>query len=275
MLGILNQKQNLADSILHGNIDETSMDMPSGRGAMMERLNDIFDQALQPAEKQSSRVKDPVQQFQEDVLAKHQPRLDLLSVQQAAEGKTTLFAVTDKDDAVLKQSLQQSLSEYKTDNIGSLKVVDRQTYEIIQSLIEAGILSLNPDQEILHESPVIKKVPAAINKQWLSKAKFYFDQAQRKQSMAQCLINGGFCQEATQPLKEIFSLLQTAVAWVKRGGAEFTLKELFQLYQLPKEILPLIASNEESSSKMINEKQIDEILAAANHVNLVLEKLMV
>ncbi|HEC12494.1 MAG TPA: DEAD/DEAH box helicase [Acidiferrobacteraceae bacterium] len=203
MLHLLDQKQNLAQEVVDGAGQLTSMKMPSGRAAFMERMETLMGQPTTPPplpiEKPAAtkHEDDPLQRLREESVFQWGERLDLLQVHNQGstlQAKQTVVAVVDHLDEPLCNTLQQSVADNLPGH--SLEVLDRATYETIQRLIENGVLSLNQEAQTLHQSTVMDKPQQQIQRQRLRRARQQLQQAERKHSMAQVLAAGGFVIEA-------------------------------------------------------------------------------
>lgn len=205
MLHLLDQKQHLAQGVVDGIGELTSMKMPSGRTAFMERMEALMGQPTPPPQKPAAtKLNDaPLQRLREDSVVQGGERLDLLQVHtqgSTLQPKQMVVAVVDHLDEPLCGTLQQIVDGNLPGQ--SLQVLDRATYETIQRLIENGVLSLNQDVQTLHQSITLDKPQQAAQARRLEKARQQFKQAQRKQRMAQVLADGGFAIEALPALSE-------------------------------------------------------------------------
>ncbi len=206
MLHLLDQKQNLAQSVVDGSGEITSMKMPSGRTAFMERMDTLMgDEASTSTDHQSSATKttpskhDSLQRLQQESVSQCGERLDLLQVH-VQGAKQTIVAVVDHLDNNMSNNLQQSAANNLPNQ--SLEILDRTTYETIQRLIASGVLSLNEDHQTLHQAPIRSQPQQALQAQRISKARKHLQQAEHKHSMAQVLAKGGFIIEALPALSE-------------------------------------------------------------------------
>ena len=210
MLYLLEQKQLLAKSVLTGDGDLKTMKLPSGRAAFMERMEALMNTSLQldQAEKMNSDTSTVEQQIGNVVLKKVGLDLDLLQhYSHPDQNKSILFAVCDTKPEILLDKLKPHLQQ----NNQAIEIVDRKTYETIQRLIDAGILSCNTPLSVLYDSklPEAKK---AMQKQQIEEAKKHFVAAQHKQKMAQLLFEGDFHEESIVPLCEAHALSLQAFA---------------------------------------------------------------
>ncbi|MGD8940000.1 MAG: DEAD/DEAH box helicase [Gammaproteobacteria bacterium] len=206
ILHLLAQKQELANEVVDGLGQQTFMAMPSGRAAFMERVQLLMGHETVEAKPESRAVKagtDPLQRLREDTVSQWNERLDLLQVHEK-DSKKTVLAVVDKQDSSLQAALQNSVNENLPGE--QLEILDRTTYDTIQRLIKAGVLSLNQEGCTLHQSPTVeisrRQARENEHNQRLNKARARFAQAERKHDMAQVLAKGGFIVEAMPALGE-------------------------------------------------------------------------
>ncbi|HEB87714.1 MAG TPA: DEAD/DEAH box helicase [Gammaproteobacteria bacterium] len=209
MLHLLDQKQNLAQEVVDGAGQLTSMKMPSGRAAFMERMETLMGQPTTPPPLPIEKSKekpaatthedDPLQRLREESGFQWGERLDLLQVHNQGP-RQTVVAVVDHLDEALCSTLQKSAADNLPGH--SLEVLDRATYKTIQRLIENGVLSLNQEAQTLHQSTAIDKPQQQIQRQRLHRARQQLKQAERKHSMAQVLAAGGFVIEALPALSD-------------------------------------------------------------------------
>ena len=203
MLHLLDQKRTLAQGIVDGKGALREMAIPSGRAAFLEQLGSLMGQtpaAATPAAKQAAA--DPVQHLREDLLARWSERLELLEVHGEGAARTVLV-VADRLDDTLNASLRQAVAERFPAPTPRMELLDRATFETLQRLIEAGVLSAGPNAvHSLHRSPALATQRAGRNERRLLDARKLFAQAERKQQMARVLADGGFAVEAISPLKE-------------------------------------------------------------------------
>ena len=92
ILHLLGHKQALADGVLDGQGDLGALKMPSGRAAMIERL-----QAMMNAQAAAPRILSPEEMVVDDLRRRHGERLLLVEARSGAggDGRTRLLAVLD------------------------------------------------------------------------------------------------------------------------------------------------------------------------------------
>lgn len=203
MLGLLKLKQALADNVLEtGGVD--TMDLPSGRAAMMERLDAVLGQSApsrQPQEETAAKAQpvNPLDHFREETLARFAPRIERLE----AYGNAVL-AVIEGDAAPVGERMQEILAGSDPASSLQLEVLDKTAYDAIQRLVKAGILSFTGQATSLHQAHVTHDSRREEQRKRAQQARGHMDHAWRKQRMAELLNGGGFAEEARAPLTDAF-----------------------------------------------------------------------
>jgi hypothetical protein len=145
MLGVLAAKQELADGVVDGLGDLSALQMPSGRAALVERLDamiggdDVEGPILERAEFCAERLRD-------DLLARYGEDLVLLETRRDAAGTETVLAVIDgAPDSAANEAAHLSRVHGAMGANGSdgprFEVLDRSGYTMLQRLIETGIVN--------------------------------------------------------------------------------------------------------------------------------------
>ena len=218
MLAVLDLKKRLAESVLDlGTVQE--MEMPTGRKAFMEQLGKILgsssltghfsngEKEEKPGEREKETEKDPLVLFQQEALARLKPRLHQLEVYKDHKGMQTIFAVVDGDLTHPKGQMQAMIQNLDPEHSLQLEVLDRASFETIERLCKAGILSFHPEKATsLYRSSVTPTNEQEEQKRKLEKALSYRVLIERKQRMASLLIEDDFYEETIPPLADILSL---------------------------------------------------------------------
>jgi hypothetical protein len=145
MLSVLAAKQELADGVVDGLGDLSALQMPSGRAALVERLDamiggdDVEGPILERAEFCAERLRD-------DLLARYGEDLLLLETRRDAAGAETVLAVIDgAPDSAANEAAHLSQIHGGIGEKGAagprFEVLDRSGYTVLQRLIETGIVS--------------------------------------------------------------------------------------------------------------------------------------
>jgi hypothetical protein len=250
MLHMLEQKRTLAEGVVDGTADVTEMAMPSGRAAFVERVESLMGRP-RPAPQAAPAAEvsqDPLERLREDTLARLSERLDLLQISCAANGEQTIVAVLDHVDESANAVLEQAIGEHCREAGARLEVLDRKTYDTVQRLIEAGVLSLSQEgARILHQSPAQTRQRSEERDRRATKARERFAGAERKRRMAEVLTQGGFAVEALAPLHEAVEIALQSLAQLvgEDGEGELSLgfveSRLVSGELAPPETLSLIA----------------------------------
>lgn len=221
MLGLLAQKQALAEGVLEGKGDKT-MQLPSGRAAFIERMESL----MRPIERTPvSTVKSSAPTFDGSI--------DLLQSHHNEKTRQhTILAVVEKKSDEIEKQLRESLNNSAV----TLETLDRQTFETIQRLAEAGILTLNCPTKILHSSPLFAETQKKTQEKQIQEAKKYLDHASRKQRMAQVLIASNFHEEAVSPLREALESTIRSFTWLI-GKAESESQEIMSHHFIKEKLI--------------------------------------
>jgi hypothetical protein len=214
------------------------MDMSFGRKAFTDQLKKIIgnfpqhslvdSQKEKPNGEENDPASNPIELFQQETLSRFKPRLQQLETYQDKKGKQTLFAVIDGDLAYPKEQMHKIKRVIDPQNALELEILDRATFETIQRLCKAGILSFNQDQaKMLYQSQVPDSTKNYEHKKRLQAAQKYRATIERKERMATLLIEGEFYEEALVPLREVFYSSLKALAVLE--GATFNEKEAVSL----------------------------------------------
>ncbi len=205
MLSLLDQKRTLAAGVVDGTAEVREMTLPSGRAAFMERLQNLVGQTVPSAAHATPSRRDgrPEDQLREDALARWRERLDLLEVHRSDAKPPTVIAVCDRVDDAVRQSITETVGEHLGSQSPGVEILDRATYEIIQRLAAAGVLTLHTGAaETLHRGASLAQEHRHDRHRRISEARKRFEEAARKQRIAQVLAEGGFRREALVPLRE-------------------------------------------------------------------------
>jgi superfamily II DNA or RNA helicase len=190
ILHLLGHKQALADGVLDGQGDLGALKMPSGRAAMIERL-----QAMMNAEAVAApRILSPEEMVVDDLRRRHGERLLLIEARSGGDGRTRLLAVIDADGEALAAEAKRHEGQRE---LGlSVEVIDRSTWLAMRRLAACGMIAmLEPQCRVLHQSADFTAAAApAFDPQ--ARAAELHNEAERSLRMARVLAGGGFPEEA-------------------------------------------------------------------------------
>jgi hypothetical protein len=147
ILHLLAHKQALADGVLDGTEDFSAITMPSGRAAMIERMQAMLGQG----EGTPLRILSPEEALAEDMKTRHGERLRLIEMRAGR-----MIAVLDGDEGLVDAERVRLKREHT--NALPIEVIDNSAWEAMRRLADAGILHFADDAAcVLHraEHPVI------------------------------------------------------------------------------------------------------------------------
>ncbi|MEA2599345.1 MAG: hypothetical protein QOF89_337 [Acidobacteriota bacterium] len=222
MIPLLAGKQALADSVLDGRADSASLPLPSGRKALVQRLEALTGITATPSAPQETRPAEispiPADPLTAELLPQLGDRLLNLEAWTAPDGRETLLVVvegTGIDRSALEAVVTQSRHSAAT-----LELIDRPTFETIERLIGMGVLRFAAeDRRLLHRSPALGSERDAQRDRDLAAARDLLAQSERKIRMAAVLAGGGFPIEALPALREGVELALRSRAHIE-GGME-------------------------------------------------------
>ncbi len=213
ILHLLNVKQVLADGLLDGQGDITALKMPSGRGALVDRMRSM----LEAADGLGPRIVSLEEALAEDLRRRHGERALRVEVQTGPGGATRMLAVLDLDpDGLAGEAARLSRRE----DAASLpvEILDRATWLTLRRLAQSGMVDLTGgSRRILHASPEFAEPDAAYSSN--QQADVWREEAERAIAMASVLAAGGFPEEAPALLAKA---LRCAVAVRQRAAGEQT-----------------------------------------------------
>lgn len=224
MLGLLSQKQYLADAVLDARGDFQAVKMPSGRAALMERLQALMGadgEKVQPKAEippgpKAVPLRDPFQAFYEDMAGRLSDRLLLLESCRSAAGRSTILLVIQGDIEAFRPVAERLVQQNFTASgqVPVLELMDRMTYETIKRMVDSGLLKSDKrGVQQFHCSPILDEVPPAQDRFYRNtKAQEVFAGAERKIKMGILLSEGGFFLEALTPVREAVELALKAAA---------------------------------------------------------------
>ena len=185
MLFLIEQKKAVAGAVLDGESESGTLDLPSGRAAFLQRLEEVMGTVV-PKERKPKPEVEVLERFREA----YGDRLVLLEMRESEDGRKSLLAVVDPDD-------DGNIDAYGNEAAGlSVKTLDRETYEKMLQLEASGFLKFTSNTaETLYQTsrPNPKEEQA---KKRLAEARTMLDTAERKFRMATLLDGGGFSEEA-------------------------------------------------------------------------------
>ncbi|MXX90291.1 MAG: DEAD/DEAH box helicase [Boseongicola sp. SB0677_bin_26] len=185
MLFLIEQKKAVAGAVLDGESESGTLNLPSGRAAFLQRLEEVMGTVV-PKERTPKPEVEILDRFREA----YGDRLVTLEMRESEDGLKSLLAVVDPDD-------DGNVSAYGDDASGiAVRTLDRETHEKMLQLEASGFLKLTSSTaEVLYQTsrPDPKQERA---KTRLAEARALLESAERKFRMATLLAGGGFAEEA-------------------------------------------------------------------------------
>ena len=190
ILHLLGHKQALADGVLDGQGDLSALKMPSGRAAMIERM-----QAMMKVETSAApRILSPEEAVAEELRRRHGERVLLIEARTGGDGHVRLLAVLDLDGAALAAEAKRH--EANREVGPAVEVIDRPSWLTMRRLAASGMITLAEGQSrVLHQSPDFVAA-ADPNFDPQARATELRGEAERLLRMARVLAAGGFPEEA-------------------------------------------------------------------------------
>ena len=145
ILHLLAQKQTLADGVLDGTVDFSAIKMPSGRTALIERMQAMLGQTTTtPIE-----VLSPEEVLVEHLRSRHGARLVHAEIR-----ADRLLVVLDGDKSPVAAEHTRLAAESPV-GIAPVEMIDSDSWEALQRFARAGILQfVSPPARILHRAGV-------------------------------------------------------------------------------------------------------------------------
>jgi hypothetical protein len=215
MLALLAGKQALADAVVDGIGALDSMPLPSGRAALVQRLEAILGRpspgAAPAGEPSGVSPADPAEQLRDRLLGLMAERLLYLEIRDAPDGRQALLAVLDRPTAADRRQVA-ALAALAGEHLAAgfppvVEVVDRTVFAALERLGVAGFLARAGEGRELHRSPVLAPDREELEEDEerrarLARAREIFLQGERRVHMAAVLAAGGFPVEALPPLRD-------------------------------------------------------------------------
>jgi hypothetical protein len=205
MIPLLANKQRLADGVLDGRGDLSEMPLPSGRKALVERLETLTGLTGAPAE--PTTAADPLERLGGTLRTELGERLVRLEIHAGRDGREILLVVAE--DAVELPRIEEILNRHfdGTASPPILELIDRSAHEALERLVEAGVVRFPAEgRRLLHSAPAPGPERDLQRERRLAAARATFAQAERKIRMAIVLAGGGFAVDALPALRESVEL---------------------------------------------------------------------
>ncbi|MBA3812010.1 MAG: DEAD/DEAH box helicase [Caulobacteraceae bacterium] len=191
ILHLLNVKQALADGLLDGRGDIGALKMPSGRGALIDRMRSMLD----AADALGPRILSPEEGAAEDLRARHRERALRIEVRAGPGGAARMLAVLDLDAEALENEVER-LNGREDASALPIEVIGRATWLTLTRLARSGMVDLaGGSRSVLHAAPEFADAGGATHGP-MARAEEWRGEAERAIKMAGVLAAGGFPEEA-------------------------------------------------------------------------------
>ena len=192
ILHLLGQKQALAGGILDGEGDIAKLKMPSGRAAMIERMQAM----MQAADAVAPAIVAADEAIAEELRQRYGERALFIESRQGSDGRLRVLAVLDLDREALAAETKR-LAARGAGAAPDVELIDRATWFAMRRLEATGMLKLaDGTSRVLHRAPELAgadQVPGDPS----SRLAELLKQAERSLRMAKVLAAGGFPEEAS------------------------------------------------------------------------------
>ena len=185
MLGLIEQKKAMAEAVVDADSDIKNMDLPSGRAAFLERLEEIMG-----TEPPKGKDPEPSQQALEQLRESFGNNLFAVELRRSDDGGEHLLAIVDSGHA------DADAGSLPTPTQLPVEVINVESYETMLRLEAANLVKFTSQRvRMLHESdrPDPAEEEARLR---MEQARGLLEAADRKHRMATLLAGGGFRQEA-------------------------------------------------------------------------------
>jgi superfamily II DNA/RNA helicase len=154
ILYLLGSKQALADGVLDGQGDLANLKMPSGRAAMIERMQAMMQASAPP------RILSAEEALVEELRSRHGERALLIEARKSSDGRARMLAVLDLNAEALAAETRLHVS--RPADLPAVEVIDRTSWLVLQRLAASGMIAMAEGQSrVLHQSPEFDAAPVA------------------------------------------------------------------------------------------------------------------
>ncbi len=178
----------------------------------MERLDTLVENKAD----EQQRSADPIECLRDSIVTRWISHLHLMELR-GDKDEQTLLVVADKLNDSLQQDLTNQLQDQFPHQTPILKLLDRETYDTIQELIDTGLLqNKNGSIKILYDARVVDEAEDTQQIKWINEARTRLADSEHNRRMAQVLNAGGFTVEALVPVRDAVEVALQALS-IKQG----------------------------------------------------------
>lgn len=120
----------------------------------------------------------------------------------AANGRAGLLVVVDQEPAALRSQIETLLREHWGDAAPALHLMERESYRALEAMLGGGIAVAEPEAEPFRAPALPRPDRGEAQKKKLRQVDEGLGQAEKRLKLAQVLLDGGFPEEATRPIRE-------------------------------------------------------------------------
>ncbi len=201
MLGLIEQKRTMAEAVVDADSDITDMDLPSGRAAFLERLEEIM--GMEPPK---GKDPEPSDQALEQLRESFGNNLFAVELRRSDDGGEHLLAIVESGHADADAGSLPAPTQLP------VEVITIESYETMLRLEAANLVKFTSQRvRMLHESdrPDPAEEEARLR---MEQARSLLEAADRKHRMATLLLGGGFEQEAADGSRSAAELAVRSLA---------------------------------------------------------------
>jgi hypothetical protein len=204
ILHLLGQKQALADGVLDGAGDLSSLGMPSGRAAFIERMNAMMAETAHRA----PRIISAGEALADDLRERLGDKLLLVQERRGVDGEPRLFVVLDAD----LETLAAEATRASANGAEGAEFMDISMWRTMRRLAASGALKFANEGRDYFRSPGLPAEPRAEAGSDVRSAQAAAIEAERGLGMAKALAEGGYPEEAPPLLAKSLQAMASALA---------------------------------------------------------------
>jgi len=224
MIETLANKQGLADAVLDRIGEFSDVKMKGSGQKFFERLEQLMETPEAEKKPKVVSVSEQPIAFAEK-LAEELGDTLLGCEERTANGQSKIVIIVDGNVAQLKERIE-SISREIFDEEQAIEILDRQTAETLERLIESGLLQTTGQTRSLYPAPEKQELPDAVK----ARMKELKAEANRNLAMASLLIENQFPDGAIPPLQEAIRK-RTLFQALEKGLPEPELTdEVYEIY---------------------------------------------
>ncbi|HEX4767359.1 MAG TPA: DEAD/DEAH box helicase [Lichenihabitans sp.] len=186
ILHLIGAKQALADGIVDGIGDLSSIALPSGRAAFMARM-----EAMLAPPRAAPAPRPPEEAFTTDLVARHGDAVSVVEARPGVGGRLQILAVLDREpDAVAAEAARAAAVPDL-----AVTILDQRSWAAMQGLAASGILRFGSEARVLYRAGSTSDAGDDAASVEDDRTLCFAAEARRGIAMARLMIAGGFPEE--------------------------------------------------------------------------------